>query len=412
MASDADVLADSTTKTYLQGTHRVMSPTATLGHLERFRVPLGITRLADVTGLDTIGLPVVQAVRPNSRSVSVSQGKGIDVASARASALMEAIEGYHAERVSLPLFIGSWAELRHEHEIAAVDRIVRPVRSRFHADARLLWVEGTNLHDGRPLLVPFEAVHTDYRLPLPEGSGCFAMSSNGLAAGNHLQEALSHAICEVVERDGFTLWVVAGDLESTRIDPGTVDSPIGIALLERFERAGYDVGLWDATSDIGIPVIVAAITARGDSELSPMFGAHGYGCHPSREIALSRALTEAAQSRLTHIAGSRDDKNKSAYAFGLTPTVRASIAQTIHGRARRSFDDVPDARHDTIEADVRWELDRLAVAGFAEVICVDLTRQGLGIPVVRVIVPGLELAALVETNRYGVRAKSAVAALR
>lgn len=412
MDSAAYLLASPTTKTFLKGTHRVMSPAETLALLEPFRVPLGITRLADVTGLDTIGLPVVQAVRPNSRSISVSQGKGIDVASARASALMEAMEGYHAERVSLPLFIGSWAELRHQHGIATVARIARSVKSRFHADARLLWVEGTNLQNGERLLVPFEAVHADYTLPLPDGSGCFAMSSNGLAAGNHLHEALSHALCEVVERDSFTLWVVGADWESTRIDPGTVDSAIGIALLERFERAGYDLGLWDATSDIGIPVIVATVSHRGDSELSPMFGAHGYGCHPSREIALNRALTEAAQSRLTQIAGSRDDKNKSAYAYGLTPLVRGRMADMIRGRAPRSFADVPDVRHDTIDADVRWELDRLADAGFDEVIFVDLTRPGLRIPVVRIIVPGLELAALVPTIRFGARAQAAAAARR
>ena len=405
----AGTVAGSTTKTFLRGTHRIVAPAETLAVLEPLRIPLGITRIADVTGLDTIGLPVVQAVRPNSRSISVSQGKGIDVPSARASALMEAIEGYHAERVSLPLFMGSWAELRHEHSIAAVARLVRPVKSRFHADARLLWVEGTNLCNGERLLVPFEAVHTDFRLPLPDGSGCFAMSSNGLAAGNHLSEAISHGLCEVIERDSFTLWVAAGGLDTTRIDIATIDSPIGIDLLDRFQQAGFEVALWDATSDIGVPVIVAAITHRGDNELSPMFGAHGYGCHPAREIALSRALTEAAQSRLTHIAGSRDDKTRDAYAFGLTPVVRASIADTIRGQGRRSFADVRDVGHDSIDADVRWLVDRLIDAGFDEVICVDLTRPGLDIPVVRIIVPGLELAALVETLRYGPRAQEVAA---
>ena len=60
---------------------------------------MGITRLGDITGLDYIGIPVVVAVRPNSRSVSVSQGKGLDLHQATASALMEAIEGFHAEEV-------------------------------------------------------------------------------------------------------------------------------------------------------------------------------------------------------------------------------------------------------------------------------------------------------------------------
>ena len=60
---------------------------------------MGITRLANITGLDRIGIPVAIAVRPNSRSVSVSQGKGYDLPQAMASALMEACEGFHAEEI-------------------------------------------------------------------------------------------------------------------------------------------------------------------------------------------------------------------------------------------------------------------------------------------------------------------------
>ena len=323
-----DLLSGSTTKTFLQGTHRVMSPADTLASLEPLRVPLGITRLADVTGLDTIGLPVIQAVRPNSRSISVSQGKGLDVASARASALMEAIEGYHAERVGLPLFIGSWAELtprtRHRRRCAHGPSEPRaastPTPVSCGSRARTCRMEGACSSPSRPC-TPISGS------PLPEGSGCFAMSSNGLAAGNHLHEALSHAICEVVERDSFTLWAVSNDLESTRLDPATVDGPVGVGVARavrtsRVRRCavGRDERHWHP-GHCRLPS-----PQRGDSDLSPTFGAHGYGCHPAREVALSRALTEAAQSRLTHIAGSRDDKNKTAYAYALTSPVRASIA--------------------------------------------------------------------------------------
>ena len=62
-----------------------------------FAAQMGITRLGNVTGLDRIGIPVVVAVRPNSRSVSVSQGKGIELPQAMTSALMEAVEGVHGE---------------------------------------------------------------------------------------------------------------------------------------------------------------------------------------------------------------------------------------------------------------------------------------------------------------------------
>jgi ribosomal protein S12 methylthiotransferase accessory factor len=56
-----------------------------------------ITRPGNITGLDRIGIPVAVVVRPNSRSVSVSQGKGLELPQSMASALMEACEGFHAE---------------------------------------------------------------------------------------------------------------------------------------------------------------------------------------------------------------------------------------------------------------------------------------------------------------------------
>src|SRR5215472_7659717 len=80
-----------------RGTHRCVAPTDTLARVRPFAAQMGITRLGNVTGLDRIGIPVVVAVRPNSRSVSVSQGKGIELPQAMTSALMEAVEGFHGE---------------------------------------------------------------------------------------------------------------------------------------------------------------------------------------------------------------------------------------------------------------------------------------------------------------------------
>ena len=66
-------------KGYTSGTHRTVTPAETLARLKPLLPRMGITRLANVTGLDTIGIPVVMSVRPNSRSRSVSQGKGLDL---------------------------------------------------------------------------------------------------------------------------------------------------------------------------------------------------------------------------------------------------------------------------------------------------------------------------------------------
>ena len=90
-------------KTYLEGTHRIVEPDVTVARMRRFMPLMGITRIADVTGLDRLGIPVTIVCRPNSRSVAVSQGKGTTLAAAEASGLMESIESYHAERITLPL---------------------------------------------------------------------------------------------------------------------------------------------------------------------------------------------------------------------------------------------------------------------------------------------------------------------
>src|SRR5260370_41920527 len=98
-------------KKYRAGTHRLVPPEETLDRIGRFFPAMGITRVADVTGLDTIGIPVVLVYRPNSRSLVVSQGKGLDLVAAKASGVMESVEAYMAERIVLPLVLGSFNDL-------------------------------------------------------------------------------------------------------------------------------------------------------------------------------------------------------------------------------------------------------------------------------------------------------------
>jgi YcaO-like protein with predicted kinase domain len=123
--------------------------------------------------------------------------------------------------------------------------------------------------------------------------------------------------------------------------------------------------------------------------------ADGMGCHPSRSVALLRALTEAVQVRLTVIAGSRDDLRRKDYEPRVDQRNPGLDWSWIDGRyPRRSFSQVPTWEAETFEKDVTWLLERLTSVGIAEVIVVDLTRPAFGIPVVRVIIPGMELAVI------------------
>jgi YcaO-like protein with predicted kinase domain len=179
-------LGERNPKVLRNGTHRVRPLDESLARVTRLAPIMGITRVANVTGLDIIGLPVVMVSRPNSRSVAVSQGKGVDLASARVSGLMESAELYHAETITLPLRLATYEELRYQHKVVNVDELPRRKSSLFHPDLRLPWCTARDLLSGEDVLVPYELVHTNYTTPLPAGH---VAKQSGLFRGDG---ALSH----------------------------------------------------------------------------------------------------------------------------------------------------------------------------------------------------------------------------
>ncbi len=375
-------------KAYYEGTHRLTRPDETIARIRPLLATFGITRVANLTGLDRTGVPVVMVCRPNARSSAVFHGKGMDLGAAKASGLMEAVETWHAERVALPLRFAALGEFgRPTVEIEGLPR--RP-SSVFDPDRPILWIEGDELISGGKVWLPFEVVHADATVAGPPASGCFAASTNGLASGNHLLEAVSHALCEIIERDATSLWHRLAPVrqDATRVDLDSLDDAACRMVLDRLAAAHLDIGVWETTTDVGVPAFQCML-AEGGAAVGHV--GHGAGCHPVPEIALLRALTEAAQVRTTYIAGSREDIEHDDY--------RPSVLQRRHGRARalmRPVDRMRDFRRcarfdcDTFDGEVAWLLQRLRHASFRQVVVVDLTRPEYGIPVVRVVVPGLE----------------------
>jgi YcaO-like protein with predicted kinase domain len=264
--------------------------------------------------------------------------------------------------------------------------------------------------NGENVLVPYEMVHTNYTIPLPNGHGCFLATSNGLASGNRVIEAISHGICEVVERDATALWKCRGEKPDGRqLDLVSVENAICQQVLQKLESAGLFVAVWDITSDVGIAAFASSIVPRDDTAMWHGAGAVGYGCHPTREIALIRALTEAAQARLTVISGVRDDFRGDTYEQLLDPDVLRAVRHRMMASApTRRFEDVPSWDAATFEEDVGRELACLRKAGIRRVVVVDLTKPEFGLPVVRVIIPGLE-PMLAPGYVPGVRAHKATA---
>lgn len=377
-------------KTYYRGTHRTVPPEQTIARLQPLLSTFGVTRVANLTGLDRSGIPVVMVCRPNARSSAVFHGKGIDIASAKASGLMEAIETWHAEHVRLPLRFGSFADLRQSLELVEVDRLPRAPGGRFHPELPMLWVEGRDLIGERALWLPYECVHMNATVPEPPGSGCFESSTNGLASGNHFLEAASHAFCEVIERDATSLWHRRSSAmqKEVRLDLSTVSDELCCDILERLAATDLDVAVWDITTDIGVPAFQCLLVDR-TGEISHL--GQGAGCHPTREVALLRALTEAAQVRTTYIVGSREDIQRADY-LPATLDARARSARALMGpvEPKRDFKAVGRFVFADFETEIAWILDRLRQAGIREAIVVDLTHPGLDVSVVRAVIPGLE----------------------
>jgi YcaO-like protein with predicted kinase domain len=404
------ILDEPRLKSFCRGTHRTLAPTETLSRVKLHAAKMGITRLGNITGLDRIGIPVAVAVRPNSRSVSVSQGKGLDLPQAMASALMEACEGFHAEE------IGPCLEVGYRALAAAGEAVVDPATlcagaRRFDPRRPIFWACGYDLLQRQACWLPAEIVHTDFTADEPDGY--FLAGSNGLAAGNDLVEALNAALFELVERDAVALWAATPPDQRAPLDLASVDDADCLMLLGKYAAAGIAVRVWDATSDIGIATFICEIRDLAASDETRRNSIDGWGCHVDRGIALARALTEAAQKRLTYIAGIRDDLPAAQYAREPGEEVADALLGALARAAKPSaFRDAPTFAAENLGDDLRFTLERLVACGIVRAVAVDLTRPEFGIPVVRLVVPGLEGHVRHPCYRPGARALAAAAARR
>ncbi|MCV2891229.1 YcaO-like family protein [Ruegeria aquimaris] len=381
-------------KCFLSGTHRTVDPTATWARIKPLFPDIGITRVADVTGLDCIGIPVCNAIRPNARSLSVSQGKGVGLPQARVSAAMEAIELFHAERTRGDVVRASFTHLGHGNATDPRDLSLLRSETQGLPNTPIHWVQGHDLISGRPVRVPRDLVSCDLRHDAPT-DGIFLTSSNGLGAGNTREEAILHALCEVVERDATCLHQAASARfggEPALVDPDTIDDPLCLWLMERITQAEIDLHVWVQFSDLQVSSFGCAISDRHGGKFpgAPIGTFQGYGCHPDRGIALSRAITEAVQSRLTYIAGARDDLFRDDYASIQTARNRRGWLSWLESKGpMMNFRRVPSWASDAVSFDLEAMLDMLVRHGFDQVAWVDLTLDRIGIPVVKVVVPGL-----------------------
>ena len=374
----------------------------TLRRARRVAADLGVSRLTEVTYLDRVGVPVFVAIRPDAQpgSLCVSAGKGLLPEEAQVGALMECIELAWAEhgRAALPtrwvrtrdLLNGAVRAFPAPGEPVPGFLALAPHRGQ-HIDtgAEVLAVSASDLRSGEVLPVPAETIFH----PLPAtcgGARYYGTGTNGLASGNTEDEATLHALSEVIERDitSFHLVRDGGIRVAAETLPPRIATLYG-ALLEH----GFDLVVRYLPNAFGLPCFTAVLFDRFQPELT----LRGDGCHPNREIALVRAVTETIQCRLSLIHGGRDDL-VNVYAPFLARS--AAEKQAIYERELQrlmtpdctSYAALPDPAPQltSIVAGIDILTAALASVGLERVLKVRYTPSDYPVVVLRILVPGLE----------------------
>ena len=342
---------------------------------------------------------------------SKAAGKGSTAGQSEASAFCEAVERYssafHGDEIrcrkrfedftaggqaeaihpnDVQLF-SDW-QLTHAGEINARGHPQNFVPPRFDPEREIDWSPVWSLTRNRHRWLPTSILYS--MVPEQRGGANLWADSNGCAAGNTLEEAVLQGFFELVERDAFAIWWY-NRICLPALDLGSFGCAYLVRAADYYRGQHRDIWVLDATSDLGIPVFVA-LSRRVDSESEEII--YAAGAHTDPQIAALRAVCELNQT-LAWVPRPGDAQPRHVIddPMCLEWWRNARLADHPHlapasGAAPRRASDyaVPDTE------DLKEEVDRcraLVEAQGMEFLVLDQTRPDVGMPVVRVIVPGL-----------------------
>ncbi len=395
----------------------------TLKEVLPLSVKIGVTRLADITAMDILRIPNYSAVLPGTEDyIWVYSGKGPTKHHAQVSALMESIERYCSLPSGAPknMIQGSYDDLRKRFNILHPSSVVEPMTFDYTDDMVMDFLPAFDLINEENILVPAPIALFKYSPRLPAVNPFAYHHTNGLASGNVMEEAICHSLCEVIERDAISLAQLKASAvhfhilktvenvlksngfyikplsSSEYVDDNSIFADVEISdiqfepivrIVKKFREANIPLIIKDVTSEIGIPTFNAASIEWITHDYGYL--AEGHGTHPDARIALIRAITEVSQTRAANIQGARDDLRKIPYGENNTDDQRSW--QFMKSKDIIKFSEVKSFINDDILDDIKLILTKLVQHDLNQVIIVNLTNPNIRIPVVRTIVPGLEM---------------------
>ena len=387
---------------------RTLAPETTLLYAKQLAAAAGISEVSDITDLDVLGVPVCVSVRPNARGESFTFGKGLHPVEAEVGAYIEALEFFLAEPGNGQVST-RWGTARDVSRAERAGDAMLDFPPLLHRevdlDASLLLASVQDVESGDECTIPAELVY----YPAPDvGQSLFGSSTNGLASGSSVLEASIQALLELIERDIWSFELVRSS--SRLVDPLSLPDNVR-QIVERAEQHGLQLKVRTVPNDYGLPFFAAFVFDLNNPSRRTFNG--GWACDVNREIALVRAVTEAAQSRVAFIHGGR--KVPASPVANSTSDETRLVRQHMHGvsdpRQKASLTDVSDpAFVGTQEQQLDLLISRLRRVVQEPIYRVVLTPADSPLQVVRLVVPLLE--NLKESRvRVGRRLKASIDAL-
>ena len=344
---------------------------------------------------------------------NASAGKGVSEMQARVSALCEAIERYSSgERTGGEVVeTASYADMRSRHGDKTIHpndvmrfsekqqdeyKIWNAKGSKFNRvpealpeDQAIDWTPVWSLKDECHKYLPTQLLY--YASPASQGCEKFYCvgCSNGNASGNTLEEAVLQGFFELVERDAVALWWY-NRIPKAGVATETFEDPWLQEMAEHY-RQTYQRETWalDLTSDLGIPVFAAVSKMIEGEEERILFG---LGCHLDAHIALQRSFAEMNQ--MLGMAHTGDDgelslEDKETLEWLRHSTLRNQPYMAADSKqALKTLRDYPLQHSGEFLQDIHHCRKIIEEKGM-EMLVLDQTRADVGMPVVKVVVPGL-----------------------
>lgn len=386
-------------KVYILETHRARIPDTTLHFVQSKQEILDMKSLRDATEVDRIGIPVFTCYRIRTDGSRTDHtGKGASKIQAEVSVTMEAIERFSSEfreEDTKNLIKGSYNNLKIKCNTLDPQELILSQFSDYNPDGELYWVQGYDLIKDEEILIPACSVYHPFNL---DNVQLINTNTDGIASGNTMEEAIFHALTEVIERDAWSIAKYSHEPDDALLIEDRADNQFILDILKKFEEADIEIICKDITSDIGVPVIAAF---SRDLIHEDMMVIDGFGAHLDPKVAMARALLELASTRglLIQKYGIKGMCNR------IPPYLQRGGEvddPRFYAYRQKNLGELEVGYSEDISKDIETVITRLEERGLRRVITVDLTRPEIGIPTVRTIIPGME-AYCFDRTRMGER---------